>query len=84
MEAHHRLLRSQGGKHGLENLAGLCPECHRWCHAHPTLARAAGWIVPSGGDPATRAVLLWDGRTVRLTEDGGYDVVFDQPEEATG
>lgn len=74
-EAHHRKLRSQGGLHGLENLACLCPDCHRAVHAHPTTAVLAGWIVPSVCDPAIRAVQLHDGRTVLLTSDGGYDVV---------
>lgn len=85
MEAHHRQLRSQGGGHGLENLLALCPDCHRRCHSYPVEARANGWIVPSGGDPGARAVLLFDGRTVRLTDEGNYDVIWnDETEEATG
>lgn len=76
MEAHHRKLRSQGGGHGLTNLLALCPTCHAWCHEHPTGARLSGWIVPSVADPAFRGVLLHDGRTVRLTTDGGYDVCW--------
>ena len=77
MEAHHRKLRSRGGGHGLENLAALCPACHRWCHEHPQAATEAGFIVPSVADPGARAVVLHDGRTVRLTVDGAYDVLWD-------
>ncbi len=83
MEAHHRHLRSQGGKHGLENLMALCPACHHdRVHAHPTWAKEKGYIVPQVAgrhDPASYAVQLWDGRTVRLTETGGYDTVFPAP-----
>lgn len=83
-EAHHRKLRSQGGGHGVENLLALCHGCHHdRVHAHPVEARERGWIVPSGGDPAARAVLLWDGRTVRLTVDGRYDEIFPARGEAS-
>jgi hypothetical protein len=81
MEAHHRKLRSQGGGHGLENLLALCPGCHEWAHKHPAEAVLGGFIVPRLANPAVRAVILHDGRTVRLDEDGGYDVVWDDAAE---
>lgn len=77
MEAHHRLLRSQGGHHGLDNLTALCPRCHHdQIHAHPGYARSKGFIVSAGHDPAMRAVELHDGRIVRLNADGTYDLCF--------
>jgi hypothetical protein len=83
LEAHHRKLRSQGGGHGMENLLALCPECHGWCHGNPAGARMSGWIVTSAGNPAHRGVVLHDGRTVRLSEDGTYDICWDDSEEET-
>lgn len=82
LEAHHRKLRSQGGAHGVENLAALCPEDHRWCHEHPAAARLEGFIIPAVSDPASRAVTLHDGRTVRFTVEGGYDLVFEAEPES--
>lgn len=82
-ECHHRKLRSQGGRDDVTNLVALCPGpqgCHSWAHQNPAEAKAAGWIVRSGSDPANVAVVLHDGRTVRLDslEDGaGYDVCWD-------
>lgn len=76
-EWHHRKLRSQGGDDTITNSLALCHHCHEWAHQHPEDARMRGLIVPRVSDPAERAVNLWDGRVVRLTEDGGYDVIFD-------
>lgn len=81
MEAHHRKLRSQGGCHEVFNLAALCPGCHSWCHRNPAGARMDGFIVPAAAEPQVRGLLLHDGRTVLLTDDGGYDVVFNDREE---
>lgn len=72
LQAHHRQLLSQGGPDALSNLASLCRDCHEWAHAHPRDAQLGGWIVPSWADPASRALLLWDGRMVLLGDDGGY------------
>lgn len=35
--AHHKLKRSLGGKHGMDNLVIICPSCHQWAHdpQHP-------------------------------------------------
>ena len=43
----------------------------------PAAARASGWMVRRASDPAAVALVLWDGRTVRLDVDGGYDVCWD-------
>lgn len=77
MEAHHRKLRSRGGGHELSNLIAACPRCHHEkVHAHPEWATRAGFMVATPVDPASWAVTLNDGRVVRLTDDGGYDLVF--------
>lgn len=81
LEAHHRKLRSQGGRHGVDNLAALCPESHRWVHANPSAAVLLGFICPRESNPAMRAVVLHDGRTVRLNTDGSYDLCWDDSEE---
>ncbi len=65
---HHRQLRSQGGSDGPENRAALCGSgttgCHGW--AHHNRADAAGWVVPSHGDPARVPVLSWDRGLILL------------------
>lgn len=80
MEAHHRKLRSQGGGHGVVNLAALCPACHRWVHDHPADARLRGLICPSYHDPATWGLTLPSGEVVLLNRDAGYGHVMDAPE----
>ena len=53
-EAHHRLLRSRGGKDDAVTCAWLCTSCHHgWVHRNVAQATEAGWIVPGGTDPAT-------------------------------
>ena len=42
---HHKLPRSQGGKHTAENLLDLCGPCHDEVHAHPAAAYAKGHLV---------------------------------------
>jgi hypothetical protein len=78
MDAHHRKLRSRGGKDDLENLLAVCPHHHRYIHDHPDRATRHGWMVSRVADPATVPVDLWDGRTVHLTPDGGYDALEHQ------
>lgn len=79
-ECHHRRLRSQGGRDVVENLVAVCPDDHRWIHAHPTQARADGWIVPGLGagphvHPECVPITLHDGRMVLLDPDAGYEVI---------
>jgi hypothetical protein len=66
-EAHHRWLRGQGGPDVPSNLASLCAECHKWCHAHPVAATEAGWIVQAP----------YDFRQVGLTLAGGMECLLD-------
>lgn len=79
-DAHHRLLTAQGGPDLPSNLAALCRECHEWCHENPAQARGQGWIVPSGGNPHNRAVMLWDGRLVTLNDEYGYGFAASFPD----
>jgi hypothetical protein len=44
-QMHHRLMRSQGGRHTAENLLDLCAEGHRYVHAHPNLSYEVGWLL---------------------------------------
>jgi 5-methylcytosine-specific restriction endonuclease McrA len=44
-EGHHRLARSQGGKHEAGNCLPVCHGCHRTIHARPAWAKANGWIL---------------------------------------
>lgn len=67
---HHRRLRSQGGRHSLENLLLLCEACHTWAHRHPRDARETGLIVSAyelpGEVPFKHALHDW----VLLLTDG--------------
>jgi hypothetical protein len=58
VEAHHRKLRSRGGKDTIENLIALHPGCHHWIHQHPEKATETGFMVHSWDDPATVPILL--------------------------
>jgi 5-methylcytosine-specific restriction endonuclease McrA len=44
---HHKLMRSQGGKHTEGNLVDVCEPCHMYIHAHPNWAYENGWLVRS-------------------------------------
>lgn len=81
-DGHHRLLRSQGGPDTLTNCVALHRLCHSWAHHNPEKARELGLIVPRGHSPETWAVILGDGRTVRLDESGGYDECFEPVDAA--
>lgn len=49
---HHRKLRSQGGKHEMDNLLDLARECHDAAHANPERGYALGLLVPSWASPS--------------------------------
>ena len=71
---HHRRLRSGGGTDTPENRIMLCGSgttaCHGWVHAHPSVARAHGWLASRYGlDPGDTPVLHWQLGDVFLTED---------------
>lgn len=46
-DAHHKLMRSQGGGHDPSNGLFLCRACHDWTHGHPELSYAWGYLVRS-------------------------------------
>jgi 5-methylcytosine-specific restriction protein A len=82
-EIHHRRPRGMGGSsdpatNGLANLVLLCRPCHRWVESHRCAARAAGWLVWQGHDPAAVALQLRD-RSVLLTDIGEYLTAADEP-----
>src|SRR5215472_344856 len=63
-DVHHRKLKGMGGSKLLdtpENLISLCRYCHSWIHLHPTAARNAGYIVPTGRDPEIVPVNVHSG-----------------------
>lgn len=84
---HHRVRRSQGGRHVMENLVTLCGDgvagCHGWVHANITEARAFGWLLLGTDDPALEGVMYASecGPWARLwlTADGKRSTV--DPEE---
>lgn len=45
LELHHKLKRSQGGRHTESNLAAVCAWCHRFLEAHPALAVIEGFSI---------------------------------------
>ncbi len=64
LEAHHRLMRSQGGPDTMENLVCLCGPnpagCHGWCHSGKgqAEARRIGLLLPASGGPPSEP---WEG-----------------------
>ena len=60
-DAHHRQLRSRGGKHTIENLVALKHEHHMWVHQHPAESTDRGLMVPSWADPVDTPVRRFDG-----------------------
>lgn len=69
-EAHHRRLRSQGGRDDPWTCVWLCASCHRWAHGNVAAAREAGWIVPGWADPASWPCLLADGHYYQPSDTG--------------
>ena len=79
MAAHHRKMRSQGGKDLIHNLLALHHACHNLAtgavHLDIKTSYKYGWIVPSYSDPVDVPVLLHKKRAVQLTENGSYQRV---------
>jgi len=44
-QAHHRLMRSQGGGHEVDNLLHVCGPCHDYIHANPEYSYERGWLL---------------------------------------
>lgn len=74
-EAHHRQLRSGGGKNLAENLAGVCHLCHGYFHRNPAEARENGWIVSKFVTDPGRVPMVRRGEPVILLADGDYQKV---------
>jgi hypothetical protein len=60
--------------HNPSNLLNVCGTgnssgCHGFAETNRTQAIACGWLIPTGGDPATTPALL-AGRWRLLLEDG--------------
>lgn len=64
-DAHHRQLRSRGGKDTLENLVALKHGHHMRLHDNPADATGRGLMVQSWEDPA-RVAILRHGRAWAL------------------
>lgn len=73
-DLHHRRSRSvsDGHTHCSCNLVLLCPDCHRWAHTNPFLARGAGLIVSKYvSDPFTKALETTTGE-MKLDCEAGF------------
>lgn len=71
-DAHHRVLKGQGGPDVASNLAAVCRLCHDWLHENRIKAQLRGFILPSTADFRRRGMLLYDGLLVTLDDDGDY------------
>jgi hypothetical protein len=75
--AHHRKLRSQGGKDTLDNAVALHHECHnlgtKSVHLNPKVSYENGFMVHSWDNPQEVPVLIpFLGLTI-LTKEGKYE-----------
>lgn len=79
---HHRLRRSQGTDHTIQNVIILCGSgttlCHGRVHAEPAAARAGGWLLSGRQEPLAVPVLIAGQRWVYLTSTGLYHDVREQ------
>ena len=67
---HHRKLRSQLGRHEVENLLHICHQCHNWIDAHPAASYERGFLVRGVREPAHHPVLYRNGKLLYLTRSG--------------
>jgi hypothetical protein len=44
-DIHHRAGRYGGNYLNVHTYAGLCRQCHQWCHDNPKQATQDGWII---------------------------------------
>jgi len=72
--AHHRMLRSQGGKDDITNLVALCHQCHnlgtKSVHLNPEESYKMGWMVHNWHNPADVLICTDAGLIVSLNADG--------------
>ena len=54
---HHRVRRSQGGRHTVSNCVRLCIPCHTDVHRIGARAYETGWLVSRDEDPSTVELL---------------------------
>lgn len=73
--AHHRLLRSQGGKDTAANVIPVHHSCHMLVHGRPEWSYAHGFLVPSWGDPESWPVFRRLTRWQQPTENGWISAV---------
>lgn len=76
LEYAHRWPKRMGGTRRQEDprhALALCHDCHRWQEGEPESARVLGWTVD--GNSLDAPVRLPRGRVVRLTVEGGYEVL---------
>jgi len=78
LEHHHRVRRAQGVDHAPWNLLVVTPAVHDWFHVKPDRAKAGGWLLEGGGNPAGYPVYLWPADwfdpgwvLLRPADDGG-------------
>lgn len=73
---HHRKLKSQGGQDAVSNLIAVHHACHNMgtkaIHMNPKEAVENGWIVPGWADSTTYPLVLPDGTSVLLDDEGSY------------
>jgi hypothetical protein len=73
LELHHRQFLSRGGEHTVENIVALCGRgnhsgCHGWAHTEGIKATAAGYQIPSKGNPVDVPIKTTLGWWFRLGE----------------
>jgi hypothetical protein len=77
--AHHRKLRSQGGKDTLDNVVALHHECHnlgtKSVHLNPKQSYEDGFMVHSWDKPLETPVKIFSLGFVALTEKGEYEAI---------
>nr|WP_087475296.1 HNH endonuclease signature motif containing protein [Nitrospira cf. moscoviensis SBR1015] len=79
VEHHHRKNRSSGGKWEPNNIAALCPPCHRWVTEHPNEAEMWGLHIRPWQD-VSKIPMLMRGRWVKLSDNDSDYIYLDEGE----
>lgn len=81
--AHHRQLRSQGGKDDIQNLVALCHNCHnlgtKSIHLNPKHSYLTGWMVHGWQNPASVLICTDAGLIVSLNPEGTKTIYQEKP-----
>jgi len=84
--AHHRKLRSQGGKDTLDNIVALHHECHnlgtKSVHLNPKKSYENGFMVHSWETPHETPLNLIHRMWVTLTPEGEYEGVENESKDS--